>query len=136
MQRRVVTTPNTFIVQSRRLSHRGSALHMSRHVVVPEREIDLPGIGAFELAAVVYHRGPTPTSGHYWCVVKALNGQWWSLNDDVARRFTEDPERANARYVHFMVYTRLGGRTEFAGMGDGLVGNAGVQEDAHADASV
>ena len=135
MQRRVVTGPNIFIVQSRRLFHRGRALQMSRHVVVPEREIDLPGIGAFELAAVVYHRGQTPTSGHYWCVARALNGQWWTFNDDTVRRFTEDPERANARQVHLMVYTRLGGRTEFADMGDGLAENVGEQDVVHADAS-
>ena len=49
MQRRVVAAPNIFIMQSRRLFHRGSSLQMSRHVVVPEREVDLPGIGAFEL---------------------------------------------------------------------------------------
>ena len=134
MQRRVVTAPNVFMVQSRRLFHRGRALQMSRHVVVPERDIDLPVIGAFELAAVVYHRGQTPTSGHYWCVARAPNGQWWSFNDGFVRRFTEDPERAYARHVHLMVYTRLGGRTDFAGMGDGLVENVGEQDAVHADA--
>ena len=62
-------------------SFRRGAVLVSRHVVVPEREIMWPGVGAFELVAVIYHSGSTPTCGHYWCVSRATDGRWYTFDD-------------------------------------------------------
>ena len=115
-QVRVVTAPNVRIVQPRRHVVRGGALHLSRHVVVPEREINWSGIGAFELAAVVYHRGRTVRSGHYWSAMRHADGLWYKLDDHKISYFGSDPELTDGRYVHLMVYTRVGGRVEFLDM--------------------
>ena len=81
MQMRVVTAPNVLFVHPRRTFFRGSAVQVSRHVVVPEREIMWPGVGAFELVAVIYHSGSTATCWHYWCVSRATDGRWYTFDD-------------------------------------------------------
>ncbi|KFW03976.1 Ubiquitin carboxyl-terminal hydrolase 36, partial [Eurypyga helias] len=39
----------------------------------------------YELYAVLVHSGYSCHAGHYYCYVKASNGQWYQMNDDVVR---------------------------------------------------
>ena len=136
MQMRVVTAPNVLFVHPRRTFFRGSAVQVSRHVVVPEREINWPGVGAFELVAVIYHSGNTPTSGHFWCVSRATDGRWYTFDDREVLQFSDDPEQKFTRNVHLMVYTPCGGRAEFAGMVGGTCQPAGEAAPAPASDSM
>ncbi|NXS66687.1 UBP42 hydrolase, partial [Pandion haliaetus] len=39
----------------------------------------------YELYAVLVHSGYSCHAGHYYCYVKASNGQWYQMNDDLVR---------------------------------------------------
>ena len=79
-QRRVASRPNVLVVQVRRtVEESRDAL---RHPVLVEEELSLPGVGAFELAGVVYHRGPRVTSGHYTSVSRGPDGMFWRFDDE------------------------------------------------------
>ena len=117
-------------------SFRRGAVQVSRHVVVPEREINWPGVGAFELVAVIYHSGNTPISGHFWCVSRATDGRWYTFDDREVLQFSAEPEQKFTRNVHLMVYTPCGGRADFAGMVGGTCQPAGEAAPAPASDSM
>ena len=108
----LVTAPTILVLQPVRAAMRGG--RFSRHKVVPELSISLPGIGNYELAAVVYHRGSSPLSGHYYAVVKAHDDRWWMFDDDDVRCFNEDVEQYRLPLVHLCFYVRPRGTVTFS----------------------
>ena len=108
-QRRMVTRPNVLVVQARRtLAGDGSVW---RHRVRPEARLELRGVGAMELCAVVYHSGVSVDSGHYTCACRGPDGMFW-LFDDVTRgdtgcrRLPIDIEQVLQKSVYVLVYVR------------------------------
>ena len=110
----LVTAPTLLVLQPRRAVMRDGRLRALRHKVVPELSISLPDVGDYELAAVVYHRGRTPRSGHYFAAVKAHDSRWWIFDDEIVRRFNEDVERYSLDLIHLCVYVRPRGVVSFS----------------------
>eukprot|EP00347_Sterkiella_histriomuscorum_P005494 403356401 len=46
-------------------------------------------LGKFMLQSVVLHKGQTIESGHYNCITRRLDGQWWFCNDSEIQRVTK-----------------------------------------------
>ena len=128
-QERVLTQPNVLVLHPRRHG-RDDLRRVLRHAVQPELELTLPGHDRYELAAVLYHRGPRAGAGHYYCVVRAHDGRWWRLGDSQARVFRGELGHSELRCVHLMVYTRSRGQARFAQMGALLRTSGGAQPDA------
>ena len=75
-----------------------------RFAVQPERELSLPGHDRYELQAVVYRRGGTAATAHYYCVVRCHGARWWRFDDAALPRvFHGDLERSELRNVHLLV---------------------------------
>ncbi len=116
-QERVLTQPNVLFVHAGR-REAGDEGGVLRHAVQPERELTLPGHDRYDLVAVVYQRGRTAKSGHYYCVARAHDDRWWRFDDSAPPRvFRGDVERSELRSVHLLVYTRPRGQARFAQMG-------------------
>ena len=106
-------------------------MDVSRHGVRPEMRLEMPGLGAMELAAVVYHSGRRVTSGHYTCACRDVDGRFWVFDDFAGRvsgcwQLPGDVELFLQRRVYLMVYVRPRGAAEFADMGGGPVQEGGV----------
>ena len=110
----LVTAPTLLLLQPRRSVFNSGRLQVLRHKVVPELSIALTDAGNFDLAAVVYHRGSSPLSGHYFAVAKAHDNRWWKFDDSVVTCFNEDVERYSLSFTHLLVYTRPRGLASFS----------------------
>ena len=119
-QCRVLKWPNVLFVQvGRQLDGRAD---VSRQHVRAEVRLELPGLGAMELFAVVYHLGRSLTSGHYTCACRGTDRMFWYFDDltrrdSGCRRLSDDVEQFLQRRVYLLVYARPQGASEFAGMG-------------------
>ena len=126
VQARAVTTPNVLLVQVQRPSAEGN-LH--KFNVDIEDLLQLPGMDALELAAVVYHDGTNVSTGHYWCVCRNVDGHFWRFDDAKvpSRCFSKDL-RTKERDVYMLVYTRPRGGSVFAGASSDQSRHSGSHE--------
>ena len=90
--------PNVLVVHLKRFEHGGGGGGGGEKImrmVTYEKELDLRpymsekegGVGevGYELYAVLVHQGSTMMSGHYYSYVKAANGRWYQMNDEMVR---------------------------------------------------
>ncbi|KAM8992554.1 ubiquitin carboxyl-terminal hydrolase 36-like [Ara ararauna] len=61
----------------------------------------------YGLYAVLVHSGHSCNSGHYYCYVKASNGQWYQMNDSVVCR--SDIKTVLNQEAYLLFYVRLSG---------------------------
>ncbi|XP_074703590.1 ubiquitin carboxyl-terminal hydrolase 36-like [Strix aluco] len=59
----------------------------------------------YSLYAVLVHAGYSCHTGHYYCYVKASNGQWYQMNDDVVRSSNIKVVLNQQAYMLFYVRT-------------------------------
>ncbi|XP_074745393.1 ubiquitin carboxyl-terminal hydrolase 36 isoform X2 [Strix uralensis] len=59
----------------------------------------------YSLYAVLVHAGYSCHAGHYYCYVKASNGQWYQMNDDVVRSSNIKVVLNQQAYMLFYVRT-------------------------------
>jgi ubiquitin C-terminal hydrolase len=117
-QHRMLTQPNVLLLHVGRSEGTAGAQERLRFAVQPGRELSLPGHDRYELQAVVYRRGGTAATTHYYCVVRCHDARWWRFGDAALPRVSHgDLERSELRSVHLLVYTRRRGQTRFAQMG-------------------
>ncbi|XP_053906447.1 uncharacterized protein LOC128849278 isoform X2 [Cuculus canorus] len=64
----------------------------------------------YKLYAVLVHSGYSCHSGHYYCYVKASDGQWYKMNDAVVSVTTINVVLNQQAYVLFYLRTRSTGR--------------------------
>ncbi|XP_053906512.1 ubiquitin carboxyl-terminal hydrolase 36-like [Cuculus canorus] len=64
----------------------------------------------YELYAVLVHSGYSCHSGHYYCYVKASDGQWYKMNDAVVSVTTINVVLNQQAYVLFYLRTRSTGK--------------------------
>ena len=144
-QRRLCTQPNVLVLQVRRTQAREACAW--RHSVTADEQLSLPGVGDFELAGVVYHRGPTTEAGHNWSICRGPDGRFWEFDDEGFQRMDMEVARIHPRCVYLLVYVRPGGVAVFAGMGDvaavagrapgdGVEGAAGAGRDGGGEAGL
>ena len=129
-QLRVLHQPNVLFLRVGRGTLGPDSAGVSGHAVVPEKELSFPSSvmappfgqteqgASFELAAVVYHRGPSLKSGHYTARVKAHDGRWYCFDDTDVRHYTGDIERDSLGQVYLLAYSRGRGDARFKDMGE------------------
>jgi len=64
---------------------------------------------AFDLRAILYHRGPTAHAGHYVAdVLDPATGVWWTFNDgEVETRSSENAKKAmRSNDAYMLVFAR------------------------------
>ena len=122
VQRRMCTRPNVLVMQVRR-TQAGEAAAW-RHGVTADEQLSLPGVGDFELAGVVYHRGRSTEAGHNWSIGRGPDGRFWEFDDEGCQRMDIEVARIHPRSVYLLVYVRPSGAAVFAGMGDGAAAAA------------
>lgn len=102
-------TPNCAVITLKRFDE--NLLKFSDDVVFP-RELDLSPFlspssveveARFGLYGVLYHRGSSPTGGHYFACMKDGHGDWWEFDDSNVSRRPQGPPQEDA-YV--LLYAR------------------------------
>uniref|UniRef100_A0A7S2RUU6 ubiquitinyl hydrolase 1 n=1 Tax=Mucochytrium quahogii TaxID=96639 RepID=A0A7S2RUU6_9STRA len=105
--------PNVLVVHLKRFGfgNRGKKL---RKTITFEKDMDLSeiispprkkGSDRYTLVGAIVHSGVTLDSGHYVSFVKASNGIWYELDDDVIRQVGLDTVLSQPAYILF--YTRV-----------------------------
>jgi hypothetical protein len=103
-------TPNCAVITLKRFDE--NLLKFSDDVVFP-RELDLSPFlspssveveARFGLYGVLYHRGSSPTGGHYFACMKDGHGDWLEFDDSNVSRRPQGPPQENA-YV--LLYARI-----------------------------
>ena len=61
---------------------------------------------SYSLYGVISHAGSGPNSGHYYAYVKASNGQWYEMNDDLVTRHPTPPTGLKNAYILFYMRER------------------------------
>jgi ubiquitin C-terminal hydrolase len=58
----------------------------------------------YDLFAVLVHKGPELRTGHYFSYVKAANGRWYNMNDQVVRK--ADWQTTSRQQAYMLFYRR------------------------------
>lgn len=58
---------------------------------------------SYSLYGVICHAGGGPNSGHYYAFVKAKDGQWWEMNDEMRSRVGSAPTNKKTAYMLFYI---------------------------------
>ena len=102
-QSQIFTAPNVLVVQVRR----GAGPRLR---VAVEEVLDLPGLPSMTLVGVVYHRGETPSSGHYTCLCRGPQGRFWYYDDNrPVQREQQEVAHVKPSQVYMAVYCRSDG---------------------------
>ncbi|KNC83659.1 hypothetical protein SARC_04092 [Sphaeroforma arctica JP610] len=71
-----------------------------------EKSTDEKTVYKYQLMSVMVHAGYSTRSGHYYCFVKAANGVWYEMDDEVARKVSLKTVLQQDAYMLF--YVRVG----------------------------
>ncbi|GBG28647.1 Ubiquitin carboxyl-terminal hydrolase 36 [Hondaea fermentalgiana] len=104
-------TPNQLVLHLKRFGF-GARGRKVRKSLVFDRELNMGPylVGAqstdsagenFVLSGIVVHVGPSVTSGHYIAFVRASNGLWYQMNDDVVRQVSFSTVKEQQAYLMF-----------------------------------
>jgi len=103
-------TPNQLVLQFKRFGF-GARGRKVRKPVAFERELNMEKfvLGAnpetshenFALCGVVVHVGHSVTSGHYISFIRASNGLWYQMDDDVVRQVSFATVQSQPAYLLF-----------------------------------
>jgi ubiquitin carboxyl-terminal hydrolase 36/42 len=58
---------------------------------------------SYSLYGIICHAGGGPNSGHYYAFVKAKDGQWWEMNDEMRSRVGSAPTNKKTAYMLFYI---------------------------------
>ncbi|KAH0839829.1 cysteine proteinase [Lanmaoa asiatica] len=102
--------PAVLTVHLKRFSPLGRKI--GHHVHYDERLILQPAMSegqhgpSYSLYGVICHAGGGPNSGHYFAHVKAANGRWYEMNDDMVSPHRSTPVGMKNAYILFYMRDR------------------------------
>lgn len=80
------------------------------HAVSIDLKLNLPiaseTVVQYDLAGAIFHRGASMCEGHYYAVVKGLDGLWHKMDDTQVTRISSFRSADYTKQVYMLFYVR------------------------------